>query len=80
MMAVKCMGFYERDLQRYSSLVGVAEGDGCYLKETWRACVYEIVHKIMIKFAGNRPCVVALRSGMLFKNTVIANPEARAMA
>jgi hypothetical protein len=60
MMAVKCVGFHEWDLQRYSSLVGVAEGDGCDLEETWRACgTYEIVHKIMIKFAGNRPCMVA---------------------
>ncbi|KAG1738551.1 Na+/solute symporter [Suillus lakei] len=24
------------------------------LEETWRTCFYEIVHKIMIKFAGNR--------------------------
>lgn len=60
MMVVKCVGFHEWDLQRYSSLVGVAEGDGCDLEETWRACdAYEIVHKIMIKFAGNRPCMVA---------------------
>jgi hypothetical protein len=59
MMMVKCVGFHERDLQRYSSLGGVTEGDGCNLEETWRACAYEIVHKIMIKSAGNRPCMVA---------------------
>ncbi|KAG2346117.1 hypothetical protein BDR05DRAFT_946194 [Suillus weaverae] len=45
------MGFHERDLRRYSSLVGVAEGNSCDPEKTWKACV---VHKIMIKFTGNR--------------------------
>ncbi|KAG1737104.1 uncharacterized protein EDB91DRAFT_1083143 [Suillus paluster] len=38
-----CVGFHERDVQRYSSLAGAVEGDGSDLEETWTARDYKIV-------------------------------------
>jgi hypothetical protein len=45
---IKCVGFFERDFQRYSSRGGVMERDGDHCEEARKARFCKIVHKILI--------------------------------